>query len=246
MGVLSFAEILFCSVLSEKFSTMIPILDNSERARRAILFFWALLGTYVLLIFSGISVLAIGIQNVEESQQSILITMSFVLAYILIAGVYLAVIIVYIQWFRRAYHNLKKAGHQLEMSEGWAAGAWFVPFANLVLPYRIMKEIWYKTQVEFTKEPKNHTIVQAWWLVFMGGNVVERVLSKIADDDDISQGAFFAVISSGLHIIGILLAVQIVKQVADFEASFKQRLRIDTVGQRDIATEEEDKEEEHY
>ena len=225
---------------------MIPILDNSERARRVVLFFWVLLGTYVLLIFSSLLLLTVGVENVEDNGRSAVVAMQFGLAYFLVFGVYLAVVITYIQWFRRAYHNLKKAGHQLEMSEGWAAGSWFVPFANLVMPYRIMKEIWYKTQVEFTETPRHHGIVRIWWLAFIGGNIASQVLSKIADDDDLNQAALFAIISCVFHITGILLAIWVVKRVTLFEELFRQQLQIETVGVAQPIAKDNDAEEEFY
>ena len=59
---------------------------------------------------------------------------------ILVLIIRLASIIVFIMWFRRAYNNLHKIGvPHLEFSEGWGAGAWFVPFINLARPYTIMK-----------------------------------------------------------------------------------------------------------
>ncbi len=197
---------------------MIPILDNSERARRVVLFFWVLLGACILLILASALVLATS--GIEENLSAIF----FGLVYLLIVGVYIGVAITYIQWFRRAYHNLKKAGHHLEMGEGWAAGAWFVPFANLVMPYRIMKEIWYKTQVEFTEIPQHHEMVRTWWFAFIGGNIATQVLSKIADDDDLNQAALFAIISCVFHITGILLAIRVVKRVTLFEELFRQQL----------------------
>ena len=225
---------------------MIPILDNSERARRTILFFWVLLGTYILVTLVSLLVLVTGTQTADESNQAGLVTMAFGLSFVLMLGVHLAVVVVYIQWFRRAYHNLQKAGHRTEMTEGWAAGSWFVPFANMVLPYRIMKEIWYKTQVESTQTPEGHTIVRTWWLMFLGGNIASRVLDKLADEDNLSEVAFYAIVSSGIHIIGILLAVRVVRKVAGFEEGFMQRLRIETVGQQPEMVDEADDREEQY
>lgn len=72
-----------------------------------------------------------------------------------------------IMWFRRAYHNPYKIGiSYLSYSEGWAAGAWFVPFMNLVRPFTIMKEIWNKTQEvpRNENEPvKDHAILGLCW-----------------------------------------------------------------------------------
>jgi hypothetical protein len=45
--------------------------------------------------------------------------------------------------FRRAYRNLPALGAESpRFSSGWAVGAWFVPFLNLVRPKQIMDDIW--------------------------------------------------------------------------------------------------------
>ena len=54
--------------------------------------------------------------------------------------VYIVSGIMFIRWFRRAYFNLHIVVNNLSFSEGWAAGYWFIPFANFNRPYRIMKK----------------------------------------------------------------------------------------------------------
>jgi membrane protein YdbS with pleckstrin-like domain len=225
---------------------MIPILDNSDRARRVVLFFYSLLAIYVLLILSSALILFTSTQTVEDSEQPPYIVMAFGLVYLLVAGVYIGVVIVYIQWFRRAYHNIRRAGQRIEMGEGWAAGSWFTPFANFVLPYRIMKEIWYKTQITFASKAEGHGIVTAWWAAFILGNFIIRILSKASNDDDLTETAMFAIISAFIEIISILLAVRVVRRVAHFEELFKQRLMIETVGEITQPVQENDVEEEFY
>lgn len=46
-------------------------------------------------------------------------------------------------WMHRAYRNLPALGvGGLGWSPGWAAGIWFVPIANLAVPYVITRELW--------------------------------------------------------------------------------------------------------
>src|SRR5262245_12865276 len=46
----------------------------------------------------------------------------------------------FIPWFHRAHKNVT-SWHKTRWSSGWAIGGWFVPFANLVVPYMVAKEI---------------------------------------------------------------------------------------------------------
>ncbi len=48
-----------------------------------------------------------------------------------------------IAWTSRLYRNLSALGvGRLRYTEGWAIGAWFIPFFNLVRPKQILNDIW--------------------------------------------------------------------------------------------------------
>ena len=48
-----------------------------------------------------------------------------------------------IAWTSRLYRNLSALGvGPLRYTEGWAIGAWFIPFFNLVRPKQILDDIW--------------------------------------------------------------------------------------------------------
>ncbi len=56
---------------------------------------------------------------------------------------YLSVGVGFILWTRRLYRNLQPLGATpLRFSEGWAVGAWLVPFLNFVRPKQILDDIW--------------------------------------------------------------------------------------------------------
>ncbi|MFK7758176.1 MAG: DUF4328 domain-containing protein [Flavobacteriales bacterium] len=90
--------------------------------------------------------------------------------------------IVFIRWFRRAYYNLS-IHTTTQHSEGWAAGAWFVPILNLFRPYQIMSEMWTFTSSkleQFSGNMSNYkkSVVGAWWflwvVVSLGGGFYSR------------------------------------------------------------------------
>jgi hypothetical protein len=46
-------------------------------------------------------------------------------------------------WMHRVYGNLPALGEQgMQWSPAWAAGGWFIPFVNLVVPYLVIREVW--------------------------------------------------------------------------------------------------------
>ena len=95
-------------------------------------------------------------------------------------------IVFFIRWLRRAFHNLHKLGVKgLSASEGWAAGAWFIPIFNLYRPYQLVRETWVKTietvsTVEDTRyERTNGMIVGFWWLFWILRVVTTVIVSSM-------------------------------------------------------------------
>src|SRR4249919_2196416 len=125
---------------------MLPIRDNQKRNHIALIFIVLSIAiTFIQLIvygwqyylFIGYEAGNVTVEKLQETYKIGAITGP--------VGICLDIglIVSFIMWFRRAYWNL----HQVNVSaahfpEGWAAGAWFVPFINLIRPYRIMQQIW--------------------------------------------------------------------------------------------------------
>lgn len=98
----------------------------------------------------------------------------------------------FIQWFRRAYFNLSFRT-KITHSEGWAAGSWFIPFINLIRPYRIMMELSSKTTqlinsktAAFTSN--NGTLIGIWWTLWIIGNFAGKLLTRAGNDADTIEG----------------------------------------------------------
>src|SRR5579885_27683 len=64
-------------------------------------------------------------------------------------GVSLPALIVFLAWVYRASRNARALGAEgMKYTPGWSVGWFFVPFANLVLPYLVMREIWQASRAE--------------------------------------------------------------------------------------------------
>jgi hypothetical protein len=76
-------------------------------------------------------------------------------------------------WSYRAYSNLRAlTGHATSHSPGWAIGAYFVPFLNLVRVPQIMVELWDSSK---PVESNNATLPAVWWLLWLVAGVVSSV-----------------------------------------------------------------------
>lgn len=113
---------------------------NKTRAKNTIWLIWAVLISNFFMAISDFNnyflfkeVLNGNIQIdwIEKSDLFSSVTGAITVIIYIISG------ITFIMWFRRAYYNLKICIKITKYSDGWAAGAWFVPFLNLFRPISI-------------------------------------------------------------------------------------------------------------
>jgi hypothetical protein len=226
---------------------MIPVLDNSDRARRVVLFFYILLGITIIersLLFLDHSTYTSESIPIGGYQIYPYYLLDSMIQFAALAAL-IAVIVTFVQWFRRAYHNLDKAGYHNEYTNGWAAGFWFIPIANLFIPYQMAKEIWYKTQKEYTKDIQEHALVRIWWALFVVTFCILKVFASKKEMNFIEYPGW-TIFSAIARVAAIVVTILLIKKVASFEEPFRVHVTAETVGQQMPVTEEKDIEEEFY
>ncbi|MFD7699795.1 DUF4328 domain-containing protein [Streptomyces caelestis] len=100
--------------------------------------------------------------------------------------------VLFITWFflmRRRTELL--APNWFRKGPGWAIGAWFVPVANLWLPYRIASDMWNACALLPT-EGRSHRLpmwpVNLWWGLFVGTTLLGRFTAARLDMTDSLAG----------------------------------------------------------
>jgi hypothetical protein len=129
---------------------MILLPDNSQRAKNVLISFYVLFFIQILVLVSDFLQYLLLLKYKEGNFDQAEATTNDLRQQIVVVThllMFIVCIVLFILWFRRAYNNLNIHGKAYtKYAEGWAAGAWFVPFLNLGRPYLIMQEIWEKTQ----------------------------------------------------------------------------------------------------
>ncbi|MGI8812581.1 MAG: DUF4328 domain-containing protein [Pyrinomonadaceae bacterium] len=136
---------------------------------------------------------------------------------------YVATVVIFLIWLNRANKNLSPLGaRNVEFSSGWAVGWWFIPFANLVKPFQVVREVWWDSAPDFDDEPtflsaslkSAPTIMGAWWGFWIASNIFENVAARIYDVgiDAATVGVIF-VISGALSTIAAFLAIKVVRDI---------------------------------
>lgn len=82
-----------------------------------------------------------------------------------------------IVWLYRARVNLDKLGTaEGAMAPGWAIGGWFIPFANLVIPFRVMAAV---ARGSLPPSGRLTALLWGWWLTYLAATSLEQVMSTI-------------------------------------------------------------------
>lgn len=79
--------------------------------------------------------------------------------------------IVWLIWQHHVTANLWARGIPgLKTRPGWAVGWWFIPFANLVMPYVAMREVDRRTSVDGAPR-RDRSMVGWWWTTYLASTV---------------------------------------------------------------------------
>ena len=216
--------------------------DNAERGKNVIIAFWILFGltlvslvsTYFehnLLVQARTGTIDTGSANANDLRQRVIGSAEFVAR--------IVVIVLFMIWFRRCYYNVRSLGFNTQYTDGWAVGAWFVPFMNLFAPYQIMKEIWNDTQAkaqENSPDPrfKSHAILRVWWILWIVSNVAGRFYIRLlfsekhSLEDAISTDKVDMILDV-LNLVSIILIIEIIDKVRKFEVEMNHAIMIENI-----------------
>ncbi len=137
-------------------------------------------------------------------------------------------------WIFRTSKVIDRRGAKYRRwSPRWAFWAWIVPFANLVLPRLVMAEIercvsepYYGQPIEDRWTQRNRfSLGDAWWFLWVAGNVVSYV-STIASDpltDSAGRYATFVTIGSMGSFLVALAGVVLILEIRAIAAAGSAR-----------------------
>ena len=137
-------------------------------------------------------------------------------------------IVFFLIWLNRANKNLTplRANHP-EFSSGWAVGWWFIPFANLVKPFQVVREVWNESDPDFdpslsflSSSAGTPAILSFWWAFWIISNIVSNITNRMFNDlaeqmhkattQDLEFTGYFFIVSGVLTTIAAVLAIKIV------------------------------------
>lgn len=151
--------------------------------------------------------------------------------------------VTFIMWFRRAYSNLQLAGEQTEYTDGWAAGAWFVPILNLFRPYQMMKEIFVKSNYIINEKlggdgvQNYNSKIGLWWACWLLPMLTNMAMKIIPEENTIEYFKTITVITMVdcvLTILSCITAILVVKLYKEQELLLEEAasLQLNEIGSK--------------
>jgi hypothetical protein len=160
-------------------------------------------------------------------------------------------ITLWLMWQFVAHQNLRE--RRLPGLRVWPSSAvvwWFIPFVNLVMPFRAMRELWSRAG-EFGRRPDRHlALLVAWWIAFVAANalMLSAVVALLVagysahssnylmvkppvtmTDGQIHWLAGFWMFSAFVRAIAAIIAIAVILRISSWEDAVRP---VDLVGER--------------
>ena len=134
--------------------------------------------------------------------------------------VYVATVVVFCMWLYRCAKNVVAFGTPrslINYSPGWTVGSFFVPFANLVIPYRAMKEVWENSRQStgtllYSSAPAWFPI---WWTFWLLSNFATNLYFRLTFNEKVDRyvAGVLGVAADSLTVVAAILAIVIIGEI---------------------------------
>ena len=132
------------------------------------------------------------------------------------ALIYITTVVFFLVWLYRSANNLRAFGaRHLNYSPGWSVGSFFVPFVNLVIPYRATKEVWQNSvppDQTFLSAPSPPGWFPAWWTFWLLSSWANNISLRLSFNENVSEDAIgiISMIADALSIVAAVFAMIVV------------------------------------
>lgn len=147
--------------------------------------------------------------------------------------IYLTTAFCFALWLYRAYDNLRalSPSRPINHTPTLAVGSFFIPFANLIIPYRAVRETWQKSgppeEAAFS-EPSPPATFPIWWLFWLLASIAGNVAMRASFDENVpaNNATVISMISSVLYIVAAAFAYLVVDAIDKRQEQTSGRVRI--------------------
>ena len=114
--------------------------------------------------------------------------------------------ITFLKWEHFTVRGVNALGHDVGATPRWSVGAWFIPFANIIWPYLVIRRMVVSVGGESTLQEAK---VGAWWVLWVLNNLATQMYSF---DED--PHLLVVVVSEFITIMAALAAIRVIKTLS--------------------------------
>ena len=122
------------------------------------------------------------------------------------------------RWIYLTNANAHVLSSDMTMRPGWAVGWFFVPLANLFMPYQGVKETWRESHEAAGRyEDMDSSLLPLWWGLWIATNIIANLTFMLdgGTTGDGLEGARYAdLLSSALNMPLCLVLIRLMERLA--------------------------------
>ncbi|HSE15626.1 MAG TPA: DUF4328 domain-containing protein [Pyrinomonadaceae bacterium] len=175
-------------------------------------------------------------QEVGENLMGAALMLVTLLLMVLELIIYVTTVVFFCMWLHRVYKNLRafNSWARLEHSPGWAVGSFFVPFANLVIPYRAVKEVWVKSGPPgeaYLSEPDTPARFPVWWTFWLAAAFSGNISMRVSLNENIPQetATLVSIIAGLLSLVAAVFAYLVVDAIDKRQKETSAKLQLEKI-----------------
>ena len=132
-----------------------------------------------------------GTLTLEQEQTLVYTAIGLAIVYLLAAVVFF---VFFFMWLYRAVKNVRITSGDSRSGPGMSVGWWFIPFANLVMPYSVLKDLWERARVD-----SSVPWVGSFWLIWIFSGLVgtgaDRMYTRAVETGDFDTARSTIIVS---------------------------------------------------
>ena len=132
----------------------------------------------------------------------------------------LTTVVIFAMWIYRAAANIVAANIAgFDFTPGWAVGWYFIPFANLVQPFRAMRQIWNASDAGGSDLDRGNAILTLWWTVWLTSNISANISMQLSfratSPEMLSGSLYLGIISSVVSLVLFIVGIRLVENITE-------------------------------
>lgn len=171
--------------------------------------------------------------DVADNPTAVVLVLLVFLIAIVELVIYVTTVVFFVMWLYRAYSNLRAFDpvRPLDHSPGWAAGSFFIPFVNLIVPYRAVRETWQKSgppDEALFAEPKPPAYFPVWWLFWILGSIAGNIAMRASFSGNVDQTTITmtSITAGALSIVAAVFAYMVVNSIDQRQEETSERIKL--------------------